>query len=370
VLTLYRRHLKKCPHRSRHERRCKCPLHVEGTLRGEPIRKALDVTSWEAAQDRVRDWELGIVHTDAVTIAEARTRYLEDAEGRKLSRESLKKYRGLIGQLEAFGEKRGVRYVRQLDLQTLRDFRNAWKDGAISGKKKLERLRSFFRFAVQSHWVKENPVLAMRPPKVTDPPTLPFSKTEIDRILWACDLYPDAGRYRKGTPARLKALALLMRHTGLRIGDAVTLRTDRITENRLFLYTQKTGVPVCCPLPQVVLDALDDMDPINDHYLFWTGASDKRSITGNWQRRFQKLFALAEVKDAHPHRFRDTFSVELLLAGVPIEDVSVLLGHSSVRITERAYAPWVQARQQKLEAAVRQAWSSAMSDTTRSRAIL
>jgi hypothetical protein len=41
-----------------------------------------------------------------------------------------------------------------------------------------------------------------------------------------------------------------------------------------------------------------------------------------------------------------------------------------VRITERAYAPWVQARQQKLEAAVRQAWSSAMSDTTRSRAIL
>jgi hypothetical protein len=61
VLTVYRRHLAKCPHRSRRERRCKCPLHVEGTLRGEIIRKALDLTSWEAAQDRVRDWELGIV---------------------------------------------------------------------------------------------------------------------------------------------------------------------------------------------------------------------------------------------------------------------------------------------------------------------
>jgi hypothetical protein len=34
----------------------------------------------------------------------------------------------------------------------------------------------------------------------------------------------------------------------------------------------------------------------------------------------------------------------LLLAGVPIEDVSILLGHASVRITERAYAPWIQAR--------------------------
>ena len=34
---------------------------------------------------------------------------------------------------------------------------------------------------------------------------------EMDKILWACDLYPDNGRYRKGTPARLKALVLLMR---------------------------------------------------------------------------------------------------------------------------------------------------------------
>jgi integrase len=65
---------------------------------------------------------------------------------------------------------------------------------------------------------------------------------------------------------------------------------------------------------------------------------------------------LSGVQNAHAHRFRDTFSVELLIAGVPIEDVSILLGHSSVRISERAYAPWVQARQLKLEAAVRKAW--------------
>jgi site-specific recombinase XerD len=33
--------------------------------------------------------------------------------------------------------------------------------------------------------------------------------------------------------------------------------------------------------------------------------------------------------------FRDTMAVELLLAGVPIERVSVLLGHQSVRVTEK-----------------------------------
>lgn len=39
-----------------------------------------------------------------------------------------------------------------------------------------------------------------------------------------------------------------------------------------------------------------------------------------------------------------------------IENVSVLLGHSSVRITERHYKPWVKTLQKKLEDKVRKAW--------------
>jgi integrase len=41
--------------------------------------------------------------------------------------------------------------------------------------------------------------------------------------------------------------------------------------------------------------------------------------------------------------FRDTFAVELLLSGVPIDQVSLLLGHSSVKVTEKHYAPFVKA---------------------------
>jgi len=62
--------------------------------------------------------------------------------------------------------------------------------------------------------------------------------------------------------------------------------------------------------------------------------------------------------NAVSHRFRDTFAVELLLAGVPIERVSVLLGHQSVRITEKHYNPWVRSRQEQLEADVRNAWAN------------
>jgi hypothetical protein len=37
--------------------------------------------------------------------------------------------------------------------------------------------------------------------------------------------------------------------------------------------------------------------------------------------------------------------------------VSKLLGHSSIKITERHHAPWVKARQEQLEAEVRRIWS-------------
>jgi integrase len=58
------------------------------------------------------------------------------------------------------------------------------------------------------------------------------------------------------------------------------------------------------------------------------------------------------------HRLRDTFAVECLLAGVPLERVSILLGHSTIKVTERHYAPWIQKRQQQLEADLRAMWSN------------
>jgi hypothetical protein len=54
--------------------------------------------------------------------------------------------------------------------------------------------------------------------------------------------------------------------------------------------------------------------------------------------------------------FRDTFAVELLLAGVPLDQVSLLLGHSSVKITERHHAPFCKARQEQLDASVKLVW--------------
>ena len=64
--------------------------------------------------------------------------------------------------------------------------------------------------------------------------------------------------------------------------------------------------------------------------------------------------------------FRDTFAVELLLAGVPIDQVSLLLGHSSIKVTERHYAPFVKARQEQLETSARLAWQDGRNGRGRS----
>ncbi len=58
----------------------------------------------------------------------------------------------------------------------------------------------------------------------------------------------------------------------------------------------------------------------------------------------------------YAHRFRHTVAVDLLLAGVPLERVAVLLGHKSLRLTEKYHAPWVHARQGQLEADVKRVW--------------
>ena len=121
-------------------------------------------------------------------------------------------------------------------------------------------------------------------------------------------------------------------------------------------YTAKTGTPVYCPLPDSVVRALESSARTSPRYFFWTGISKPKSAVGDWQRSLQKLFRLAQVPNGHAHRFRDTFAVELLLAGVPLERVSMLLGHQSVKITEKHYAPWVHARQAQLEADVERAW--------------
>jgi integrase/recombinase XerD len=276
--------------------------------------------------------------------------------------ETIRKYELLKSRMTAFAADKGLTLLADFDVDTLSRFRSTWKDGPRTAGKTLERLRSFFRFAHDRNWTESNPATRLKLPRVPLRPTMPLTRADTLKLLAACE----ASLQKTKQPAanvnalRLKTLVLLMRYSGMRISDAVTLTTDRLDGNRLFLYTQKTGVPVHTVLPESVLSALQTMPRVTAKNYFWSGQSKRRSITGLWEKRFKNLFDLAGVpkgqSNAVSHRFRDTYAVELLLAGVPIERVSVLLGHQSVRITEKHYNPWVRSRQEQLEADVARTW--------------
>jgi integrase/recombinase XerD len=337
---------------------------VQGTIGGEIIRKGLDLASWEASSELVRQWEArGSISGRIMSVLDAVARFMDDARARKLAPASLAKSAVLLErQLVPWAEAQQIRYVSQLDVERLRQFRETWADGAVSASKKLERLRTFFRFANESGWIDRNPAKLIRPPKVTLKPTLPFTGDEMSRILEACERYPRKNSLGLDNRARIRAFVLLLRYSGLRLQDAVTLEKIRMRDGTLFLYTQKTGTPVYVPLPPFVSAAILAIRPASDDRFFWSGVGHPRSCMSVWDRSLRRVFKLADVDGGHAHRFRDTFAVSLLEQGVPIEDVSILLGHSSVAVTNRHYAPWVRSRQQRLEERVRMTWGDSGAD--------
>jgi integrase/recombinase XerD len=236
-------------------------------------------------------------------------------------------------------------------------FRATWADGALSSSKKLERLRAFFRFAQKREWIVQSPAADLESPKVASRPTMPFTQGEMSRIIEATDLYAkNAAVNGVQNAKRIRALVLVLRYSGMRISDVVSLEVERLNGNRLFLYTQKTDVPVYTILPEFVVASLERIPRASTKYFFWSGRGLLESAVRSWQTRLRRLFKLAGLL-GHAHRFRDTLAVELLMAGVPIERVSILLGHQSVRLTEKHYNPWVYARQLQLEADLERAWA-------------
>jgi integrase/recombinase XerD len=349
VLNLYRRHLKACAHTLRTQKKCQCPIWAQGTLHGKWIKKSLDLRNWEAAQKLVRDWEGGR-HGDA-TVGSACDQFLKDCKARELSDASIGKYELLTTELN---ERFGKRSVRSLALPDMREYRESWKMAPISARKKLERLRTFLKFCQESGWTSENVALTIKAPLARPMPTLPFSDAEMEKILWATEVYPNKGIYGVDSGRRIRVFINLLRYSGLRIRDAATLARDKVHDNKLLLYTQKTGQPVWLPLPKKIVEELDGLNASGKHF-FWSGSGLAKSTVADWQRSLSKVFKIAGI-EGHAHRFRDTFSVNLLKAGIPLETVSILLGHSSIRVTERHYSPWVKSRQIKLEESIEKAW--------------
>ena len=238
MIKAFRRHSKVCPHRDRNYRRCSCPIWVDKVFKTKRTLQSLRTRNWEVAMKRVLKMETDGEKAQK-TILEATQSFIRDAEARGLRPPSIYKYRLLFKQLNAFADEKGMTHLDELGVHELRLFRESWKNKNFSARKKLEALRTFFRFCLESGWVAKNYALSITPPKINQPPTMPYTRDEFNRVLAACDQYPSAKHPNAHWGSRLKALVLLLRHSGLRITDAVTLTKRQLKDGILIIEPQK-----------------------------------------------------------------------------------------------------------------------------------
>lgn len=368
-ITIFVRHGGDCKQVNELYRKCDCRKHLRWSHNGTQHRKKAGTRDWSEAEKVKREMEdqlsgRPVEKTGEApkTLEDAVTVFLQDKAVQGVNAHVLAAYKRETDRLRVYCERQGVFTVGSITREVLTGFCATWDAlyaSSATRAKVKERLSGFLRFCFQAEWLARIPALPRI--NVDEPPTLPLSADEYTRLLVAI---PQAiSRVADRAPAR--ALIQLMRWSGLAIRDAVTLRRDEIIFDgklhRVVTQRQKTGVHVSVPLPPAIAAEILAVTNTNAVYIFWDGVRDAQAFAGNWGTKWiGPVFDAAgipRVCTMVSHRLRDTFAVDLLQKGVPLEEVSKLLGHESIRTTEKHYARWVQGRQDRLDSLVTGTWT-------------
>jgi site-specific recombinase XerD len=356
MLTIWRRHTKACPHRTRGRDvlKCSCPIWADGYIDGKRVlRQSLGTRDMARARKKA----VALESPDNQVfkpVGEAVAAFLAHCESEGLKCSSIRKYRNAVGKLEDFCEAKGVDAVSELRTEHLDAFRSARGLKQITSSKELEILRLFCGFCIGRKWATDNVARQIKSPRNIRPNEVqPFTRAEVTAIIGACELIGFLPYER----LRARAMILTLRYTALRIGDVAMLARDRISRDgdrwRIFLRTEKSGQPVFLPVPPDMKAALDAVPVphgslVESRYFFWSGASTEKAIKANVDRTLAAVFKKSGVLRAHAHRFRHTLATELLGRGASFEDVADVLGNSP-EVVRKHYAKWSPARQARID---------------------
>ncbi len=355
VVTVYTRHSKKCPQgkvkNSGQYRRCKCPLWLRW---GKCHKRSAWTRSWEIANKAARKFEeelereaLGIETPkppDHVTIDTALELYLLDRSQRGIKDSS--KAQRLLGRLRDYAYSKNAVLLKDVSARMLTEWRAGWTFNKDSGGPAVawSVVKTFFRWAHSLDLIPSDVAAKLKSLPIVRKQVQPLTRDEMASLLAAtsqCGLSPEIEE-------RVRVFILLQRWSGLACIDAATLPRNllRADDNLTQVHRTKTDAEVFIPLPPAVAKML--RAHANDHpdYFFWNPERMKKTSLicqfGDWLRLvFDKASVKHGQQEMLSHRFRHTFAVELLLADVPIEQVSKLLGHKTIRTTERYYSAWV-----------------------------
>ncbi|HXE63522.1 MAG TPA: hypothetical protein VN519_08265 [Bryobacteraceae bacterium] len=164
----------------------------------------------------------------------------------------------VLTRLQKFLELRKKLTVPEITLTDLAAFRATWISASTTQRRDQDSLRSFFRFCVRSKFISYNVAADLDPIKITRPKTEPFTSEEVEHILSATDRLTDEhGRAGRALALQTKAFVLVMRYSGLAIGDVAKLRKADVQGTRIRTSRKKTGKEVFCTVPQFVINALN-----------------------------------------------------------------------------------------------------------------
>jgi site-specific recombinase XerD len=394
TISVFARHSVDCPKRDDPQwKRCKCRKSIYIREAGKTTYLSAKTRSWEQAErvaqaerdkrdpvrielQKIAEREASKAAKDAAQLkplGEALEQWLTGMKGP--GETSVNAYRSTTRKIQRWAERTGVVHVSDVTPAMLDEWRGSWApDAGDKGNRLslttqaalLTRIKAFFRWATAMEFIKRNPTLTLKAITPDDSQTWPLTPKQFDELLAATTRLDAEARYESAKVGQhLRALFLVQRWTGLRVGDVLILPKSALQGNRLTAVIRKkrnrkpSAARIECVLPDHVVEALNSLPPRTEEhpdYYFWSRTCKEDINTNKWLRKVDRLNDYLSFADEagnpmafRSHMLRDTFAVEMLLAGVPLEKVSKLLTHESVTMTERYYAKWTANRRQQLE---------------------
>ncbi len=149
-----------------------------------------------------------------------------------------------------------------------------------------------------------------------------LTKEEIEVLISNC-------------PPHLKPIVLVALNTGMRKSEILHLTWDRVDlKNRLILLDRtKNGERREIPMNNLLVKLFSSLPRhLRVPYVFY---NNKQKPYKNVTEGFQSALKKSGIKNFRFHDLRHTFASILVMAGVDISSVSELLGHTSIKMTQR-----------------------------------
>ena len=257
-------------------------------------------------------------------------RFTEDLKNKGRSPATILAYRADLEQLIEFLLKRNIPLVEQVhttDLEAFRDTLLAEKYTPKSVSRKLNAVKTFFRWMVAQKVTQSDPSTSVSHPKIES--SLPKFLSQLEyRAL------RDVVR----SDIRIAGIVELILQTGMRISEVANLKTEGVKDNLITTEAYATqperNIPLNPPAKTAIDSYMAQRPKIQSPYVF-ISKNGKPLAVRNIRAAIDRYMQRADVPNYSVNDLRTTFIVENLRAGVDLVLLSQVTGHKRLSTTER-----------------------------------